>query len=288
MSFYGGFKTFSVWVAVHFVRFFGSNPYYDSREMHTPRGWLQLLDVAGNFLAFGFFSKIAWSQWQHVACPWNVLFKERVACFLPAVLPCVTVIVIGIVFFLSRRSAKKELFQSKELFPSGRLPGQWIIPTAPAKIAVSVTLFFLSYMVIAWYIDRIAVVSALMLGIACIDFNTLRWIRKHVTGYFRNSEYAPVKGERDCELIQKRREIIQEYFYTNPQYWKETGRVAGCAIALLVALRGHHTSAYVVLLSTLVGNEIVTAKWRAHRDREWLSLQGGGPLPSAMAKASAP
>src|SRR5579864_2139375 len=274
MSFYDGFKTLIEWVAVRFVRFFGGNPYYDSREMKTPRGWLQLLDVAGNFLAFGFFSKIAWSQWQHVTCPWNVLFKERLACFLPATLPCATVIVIGIVFFLSRRSAKKELFQSKELFPPGRMPSRWIIPTAPAKIAAAVTLFFFAYMAIAWCIDRIVIVSALMLFIACNDLNTLRWIRKHVTAYFGNPVYAPVRGERDYHLIQKRREIIEQYFYTNPQYWKEEGRVAGCAIALLVALRGHRASAYTLLMATLVVNEIITAKWRMRRDRAWLALPG--------------
>ena len=226
MSFYGGFKASTEWVAVRFVRFFGSNPYYDSREMKTPRGWLQLLDVAGNFLAFGFFFKIALSQWRRVSCPWNLLVKERVACFLPAVLPCVAVIVIGIVFFLSRRSAKKELFQSKELFSPGRLPGHWIIPTAPVKIAFAVTLFFLSYMAIAWYIDRIAIVSALMFVIACTDLNTLRWIRKHVTAYFRNPEHAPVKGERGYELIQRRREIIEEYFLHQPTVLEGIG--SGC------------------------------------------------------------
>lgn len=288
MSFYAGFKKSIEWAAVRFVRFFGSNPYYDAREMKTPRGWLQLLDVSCNFLAFGFFSHRAWLLWQRISCPVNVSLRERMTCLFPTGLPCAIVIVIGIVFFLSRRSAKKELFQSKELFPPGRMPRHWIIPTAPAKIAIAVTLFLLSYMAIAWYIDRIVIVSALMFFIACNDLNTLRWIRKHVTAYFSDPIYAPIKGERDCDLIQRRREIIQEYFYSNPQYWKEAGRVAGCAIAWLVAWRGHWTSAYVVLITTLVVNEIITAKWRAHRDGQWLAAQDMGPTSSAMGKASAP
>jgi len=287
MSFYGSFKAFIESVTVHYVRIFGKIPDYTSRDLKTPRGWLQLLDVICNLLAIGFFSKIAWSQWQSVACPWNVLFKERIACFLPAVLPCVTVIVIGIVFFLSRRSAKTDLSRSEKLFPQGLLPAQWIIPTAPVKIAFSVILFLFFYMAIAWYTDKIAVVSALMFGIACIDLNTLRWIKKHVEIYFSSSEYAPIEGERDYELILRRREIIREYFYANPQYWKEAGRVAGCAIALLVALRGHRPSAYLVLLSTLVVNEIITLRWRAHRDKTWRALPGPIP-PNRMKKAGAP
>jgi len=288
MSFYGGFKAFFEWVAVHFVRFFGGDPLYTSKEMKTPRGWLKLLNVLGGYLAVGFFFHSALLQWRRIACPENVPFKDRAACFFPAVLPCAMVVVIGLVYALSRYSAKKELAISEKLFPQGRLPARWIIPTDKIKITGSVGLFFLSYVVLAYVADRIIYVAALMLVIACIDLKTLHWIRKHVATYFKNPDYAPVKGERDYELILSRREIIQEYFYTNPQYWKEASRVAGCAIALLVALRGHCISAYLVLLSTLVVNEIVTAKWRVLRGTAWSALEGGEPAPSAMGKASAP
>jgi hypothetical protein len=288
VSFYGGFKTFIEWLAVRFVRFFGNNTLYTAEEMKTPRGWLKLLNVICGYLALGFFSRYALLQWQRIVCPENVPFKERIVCFFPAVLPCAMIAVIGIVYALSRYSAKKELDMSEKLFPQGRLPADWIIPTDRIKITAAVGLFLLSYIVTAKYVDRSAIVSGLMFVIACNDLNTLRWIRKHVAAYFRNPDYAPVEGEKDSGPILKRRGIIQEYFYANPQYWKEAGRVAGCAIAWLVARRGHRATAYLVLLSTLVLNEIVTAKWRAHRDREWLTVKDVGPTPSAIGKGSAP
>ena len=256
--------------------------------MKTPRGWLQLLDVAGNFLAFGFFSENRMVPVAARRLSLECFVQRALSLFPSGGSPVRYCDCHWNSFFLEWRSAKKELFQSKELFPLGRMPRHWIIPTAPAKIAIAVTLFFLSYMAIAWYIDRILIVSALMFFIACNDLNTLRWIRKHVTAYFSDPVYAPIKSERDCELIQRRREIIQEYFYSNPQYWKEAGRVAGCAIAWLVAWRGHWTSAYVVLITTLVVNEIITAKRRAHRDEQWLAAQYMGPTSSMMGKASVP
>jgi hypothetical protein len=183
------------------------------------------------------------------------------------------VAIIGVVYYLSRHSAKVELALSEELFPAGHMPKHWIVPTDPVGITISVIFFFALYVGLAWMSDRIRIVSGLMLAIACIDFNTRRLINVRVDTYF--NQYEPHPEDDDYKLIRERREVIRKYLH-KPHLWKESARAGGCAVAFAVAMSGSRSVAYLILMATLIVNEIVTWKWRAERDRAFRPLLGEG------------
>lgn len=82
------------------------------------------------------------------------------------------------------------------------------------------------------------------------------------------------REERDYDLISKRREVIRDYLYKKPHLWKEAARAVGCAVAFAIAMSGSRSVSYLVLMATLIVNEIVTWNWRAERDRALLPLLG--------------
>jgi hypothetical protein len=228
---------------------------------------LTFLDaLGGRVLELGFFLGIAWSKWHRSACSEVVPFKSRVSCWWEAALPCAMVGLIGIVYFLSRHSAKVELSIAEKLFPEGRLPDRWIGPRDPAGITISVMAFFALYIVLAFVSDNIRLVSLLMFVIACIDFNTRRLINLRVDAYFKDSRYAPHVWDPNYTLMLKMRDVIWDHLYRKPHLWKEAARAGGCVVAFGVALIGARSIAYLILMATLVVNEIITWHWRAERD----------------------
>ena len=132
MSFYDSLKAFINRTVELFMSWLGNHFFYTSPEIKTPRGLLRFFDAAGNFiLVFGVFLGIAWSKWRRSSCPGNVPLKQWVVCSWEVALPCAMVLLIGLVFYLSRRSAKVELFIADKLFPEGRVPDYWIGPKDP-------------------------------------------------------------------------------------------------------------------------------------------------------------
>lgn len=289
MSFYTRLKSWFDKGAVFFMRTLRRDYFYTVEEMYTPRGWLKLLDELGSYLAFGSFSTIAVSKWRHIPCFNIVALKEQAICLFPAVLPCATVFTAGFVYSLSRRSANKELRIAEKVFPQGRLPEKWMFPTDLTEITLSVGIFFLSYVALAWFSDSILAAAPLMFVIASNDLKTLRLIKTRTEKYFGAREYFPLPEDKDYGLIIARREIIRKYYYSKPQEWKELGRIFGCVLAFSIAWRGRRSTAYIVLMLTLIANEIITAVWRVQRDRALLALQGAGQTRrSQIGKAGTP
>lgn len=266
--------TLSKRMAVLFMKWGGHNLFYMSKGIETPLGLLTLFDAAGGrILEFSFFLTVAWSKSPHPAsCPYTVPFKQWIACSWQAALPCALVVIIGLVFTLSRRNAKKELFIAQKLFPGEHVPDHWIGPRDLASITISVILFFTLYGVLAWLSENIVIVSSLMLMTACIDFNTIRVINARADTYLKDPEYAPRPEDKDYNLICERRDVIRNYLYKKPHLWKEAARAAGFTVAFGIAISGARSLSYVVLMATLILNELVIWKWHAERDRALVPL----------------
>jgi hypothetical protein len=206
---------------------------------------------------------------------------------------------VGEVYFLSRRSVWQELAIGKTIFPSdsNRIPDRLQLKDRRA-ITIEVTLFMLLYLALALFAHCILVASFCMLVIACIDLNTRRLINKNVREDFANPKYAPYPDEPDYTAMMKRRDTVEWFLFKLPHLWKEAGRIAGCAAAFGIANYEYFTNAqnvtsctylvdafycaifgnahgsyqidrfaYIVLLATLILNELVTWWWRRERDR---------------------
>jgi hypothetical protein len=286
MAFYDDVRS-SVEVLVQvFMDWFDGNRYWKKKEVRTPLGLLSFLNsLGGRLLEVGFFFGIAWSFWARRPCSASTSDAEWLSCSWNAILPSALVLLLGVVYNASRRSAKVELSQATMVFPINRVPDRWVVETDETGIILSVILFFALYVAMASMADRIVVVSAIMLVISCIDWNTRRLINDRVEAYFNDPQYAPTPEDPEYRLIEERCVIIRQFLYYNPHLLKEAGRVAGCAGAFGIGLASYAYSiewarilAYFVLAATLVINERITWRWRARRDKAWLAAENETPI----------
>lgn len=235
---------------------------FSEREIKTPHGLLSFLDkIGGRVLQVGFF---VWAAW-------GIFSRDK---SVKSLLPCILVFVFAAKFFLSRLSVKVELMIAKKLFPSGQLPKDWSGPREPARIIVFVIYFFALYIALTLFADNIILVSLAIFVIACIDWNTRRLIHKNIRKLFSDERYAPKMGDKDFEAINASREVVSKYLFENPHLWKEGGCAVGCGVALCVAVISQtigsdwlRSAAYILIVVTLLVNEIVTYRWRSTRDR---------------------
>jgi hypothetical protein len=247
-------------------------------KVSTPRGYLAFLDSAGTIaIEFTLFVGVAWRLWVQQEC-----FKSRhadlgaaVNCIQQALRPSFLVLVFGFVYFLSRRSVKQELLILDEVFPPERQPTKWINSRDPVAIGLTVICFFLLYLILAlFFSDDIYIASAVMMVIASIDYNSRRLINIRMDEYLGDETYAPAPGDRDADLIERRRQVAREFLFDRPHLRKEVARILGCAVAFVLALAGRSLHAevltvlaYIVLVVTLLANEWVVGRWRSRRDR---------------------
>jgi hypothetical protein len=256
----------------HWFMYWRKQDIYSSpRDFETPTGLLKLYDsLGGHLLELGFFLSVVARMWQRYASPGS----DWITHLSHALPSCFLVLLFASIYGASRRSAKVELAISGRLFCPGRVPKAWSGSEDPLRVSFSVLFYFLLYMFLAWFAYNIYLVSAVILALACIDFNTRRLINKTVSEYFANDMYACQEDDKDRAVVQKRRAVISQYLFDLPHLWKEAGRVAGCLVALGFAAGGYFgrvewlkSAAYLTLIGTLVINEIVTFRWRIQRDR---------------------
>ena len=161
------------------------------------------------------------------------------------------------------------------LFPPDRIPDD-LKSKDRLTITLQIVLFFTLYLFLGWLANHIVVVSLGMLVIACIDFNTRKTIHQRIRLYFSDERYAPTQEERLFESIRQRRLVVEWFLFKLPQLRKEAGRIAGCALSFCIAIYGYFANiewlrnlAYIVLIGTLVINEVFTVNWRFERDRRF-------------------
>jgi hypothetical protein len=248
-----------------------------AENVWSPAGYLRFLNLICGFVGFGWFLSVIKSRLQSsqlfMSGDWSSLAfsSEGLSLFL--------VFLFGFIYFLSRQSARRELEIGKMLFPPGRLPDEWK-PQSRFFVTIQVFAFLGLYMALAWFTDNILISSLFMSIIACFDLNTRRWINRDMARFFSNDKYAPRLGEPDFDRIVERRKVASWYLYELPHLRKEAVRIAGCAIALTVAIFGYvqgsdhfYCAAYIILVVILVGNEILTFSWRYKRERRLRAIQ---------------
>ena len=212
-----------------------------------------------------------------VGAAWSIISRND---GIKSLLPGILVFVFAVKFRLSRRSVKVELLISEKLFSSGQLPKDWSGPREPVGIIVSVIYFFVLYMALAWFANKIILVSLVMFVIASIDWNTRRLIHNNISKLFADERYAPKVGDKDFDAIMASREATNKYLFNNPHLWKEGGCAVGCGFALIVAVISDtigsewlRYTAYIIIVVTLLTNEIITWRWRAVRDERLIEIE---------------
>lgn len=252
------------------IRLYNKFKYWTVRDDTSTEGFLRFLDYVCSWLGPSyFFGVIAYrlTQSRYLTNGHWISFISNEG------LPLFLVGLFWLIYFFSRHSARRELAIVRTLFPLGRVPDDLGDLKNRLVMGLSVLAFLGLYAALAAYVDNIKAVSFVMFAIACNDFRTRYLINKHMNRYFSDNKYAPLTSDKDYEVIKERRAVARDYLFKLPNLWKEAGRVAGCGIAFGVAIVGYLKStdwpitlAYVLLIGTLILNEIITVRWRLDRD----------------------
>lgn len=244
-------------------------------DVRTPRGLLKFLHAIGpELLEAAVFGYAAWRVVAQHVCPDGTSWTQWLSCKAPALPAVVLVVIVAVVFHFSRTSVEAELSFTELIFTGARVPKQWTGRNDPVWITAQVLLWFLSYIAIASFAASITIVSGLLLLIACLDWNTRRAIHHRIRLYFADRRYALAPTDSNYKSVVESRNVISWYLYEKPHLWKEAAKAAGCAVSFSLAIAWQMNDSapmravsYVMLISTLIVNEIITLRWRRERNR---------------------
>jgi hypothetical protein len=237
-------------------------------DWSSVEGFLRALDWLSKWLAGTYFLGVIFSRLhrspEFANGEWGALFATNgLQLFLIAI--------FGLKYFLSRHSARKELSIAPMLFPRNRMPDDWSAKKR-ALVLLAVLCFLALYLGLATYVDSIKIVSLLMFLVACNDVHTRQVINTDMRRYLADQRYKPSRDDPEYDAIETRRSIVSEHLFDLPYLAKEKACAAGCGIAFIVAIASGdsklgHVAASVILIVTLVVNEVITQLWRFDRDR---------------------
>jgi hypothetical protein len=199
-------------------------------------------------------------------------------------LPLWLLLVIASKYFLSRVSVKQELEIGKTLYPPGNVP-DILFPKSRREITFRVIGFLVLYAVLGAVSNYILIASFILVVIACNDARTRSDISSKILGTFSEKAYMPNSNSPGYSKMMARRNVARWYLgeREQPTYLtltnvKEVFCAFGCIVAFGFAVFGCLTKenfdveAYVILIATLVLNEVITVWWRIERFRRLLEI----------------
>lgn len=233
---------------------------YFGFDLEPIEEFLKLMQLVGGIIiGLGVFFKIVRDR--IIEQGWGFLLSEHI-------LPNILLVCILVRFVLSQQSVRMEMRFGKMVFPAGLIPKDWQEPTDRLNIVFSVIVYSLAYVVLAVTTEYIVFSSGAMLIVAIVDYHTRWFIKRNLMRAFSNTLYSPGPSDINFHIIMKRRGIAANFF-KKPHLWKEAGCVTGCAAAFALALKGHFSQsewvrdgAYLLLITSLVLNEILSQIWR--------------------------
>jgi hypothetical protein len=183
-------------------------------------------------------------------------------------------LVIMGVYRQSRVCVKTEMSIFPKLFPLSPVPKNWEQLTGSGHIGAMILFYMVFYLGMAFFTNDVRIVSAGFATIYTISYFNQWLTRKNIEKLFTDPLLQPSKSDVHRDFILDRRKVAWDYLFGKPHLWKESAVIAGNVLSFIVALIGNMQSsnamiaaAYVILIITLVGNEIVVWRWRVVRQR---------------------
>jgi hypothetical protein len=253
-----------------FKRFFNWYLYWTGNNISNTEGLFKFLSEICRVVAIwtyvGVTGQIAYRYWNGKIFDLGGFFSE-------GFLQCVMVAMVGMTYWLGQLSVKQEIAIAKTIFPPGKIPRDWGTPQDRWATVGLVLGFCALYLVIAYVSQYILIVSGLMTILAANDYHTRYKINEGIDKYFDDDRYSPQPEEEDYAVILARRKEVCDFLFGRPHLTKEVLRTLGCACSFLMAGAAYlyqeprlETGAYIVLIATLLINEVITVRWRLVRD----------------------
>jgi hypothetical protein len=244
--------------------------FWSLQRFDTAERFLKALDYIASYVGVSAFTTVFVAKVQlSTELNGGISHLENWLLFIKSTaLPCFLILLFGTIYMLGRHSVRLELAIGNKLFPPDRIPKDWGTPKVRVIAVVTVIAHLILFLSLTWFADNIVMASLIMLISAINDWRTRYLIGDGIKKYFEDEKYAPTPQDKDCAIIMERR-TVADRFLKKPHLLKETARAIGCALAFTLALYGYlnettefNVAAYIVLIATLVINEIITMDWR--------------------------
>jgi hypothetical protein len=240
----------------------------------TVEQWLRLLLAIMDLFSLGLFISIAVGQIQFhkyfgqatellVWSNWASFFRERG-------LMTLLFVVLMLQLIATRIEVRKYFLIATRLFGTRR-PIAWEKVDDHQTITMRIISVWILYLLLAWFIDDILIFSLLYSLVFVHNMWGYVSIRKNIRRYFADPGYLPA-NEPNEEFIMRRRGVAEHYLFKVPHLFKE-GLVAALLFAAFLFAVSTRFSLYktpdavpyIIVLFTLIGNEILMIKWRVER-----------------------
>lgn len=253
-----------------FKRFFNWYLYWTGNNISNTEGLFKFLSEICRVVAIWTYVGVTG---QIVYRHWNGKIFDLGGFLSEGFLQCVLVALVGMTYWLGQLSVKQEIAIAKTIFSPGKIPRDWGTPQDRWATVILVLGFCALYLVIAYVSQYILIVSGLMTILAANDYHTRYKINEGINKYFSDDRYSPRPEEEDYFVVLARRKEVCDFLFVRPHLMKEILRTAGCATSFLIAGAAYlyqeprlETCAYLVLIATLLINEVITVRWRLVRD----------------------
>jgi hypothetical protein len=251
-------------------------------KLSTVEGRLKTFDYLCDFIAVGALFKIFRYNLNVAEYFSNGLFDPQSYMRFASDHGLTTALLAAVlgVYYLSRRCVKTELTIVRQLFSPSRLPQNWTYVVGGGEIAKLILGYMFTYLTIAWFIDDVRIVAAAFVIIFCINYRNMKLTRATLSSYLVQSSLEPAASDEHREFILRRRDVARDYIFGKWHLEKESAGAMGSGVALLLAIAGYAfhmdgfvVAATIVMILTLVINEVIVYRWRVIRGQKLAAIE---------------
>jgi hypothetical protein len=178
-----------------------------------------------------------------------------------------------------RREYTWQLSTAKSLFPRSRVPRDLSTTVGASLWVLMAIVFNATFLALAWYVDNLVVFAAGITVISIVAAVSEWMTRVNVQKTFSDPRYAPLASDERRVFIQRRREVIEQYYFNRPHTARHALCVGLSCPAVVVAL-AHSWGvklvpvgiAYVAILLVVFGNDALVQSWRVSRNRRLAAI----------------
>lgn len=187
--------------------------------------------------------------------------------------PALLSIAVLYIFLVWRFFSRSELEIGTQLFSRSRTPQEWTRVHGHRFVPLLIVAFYALFAILALSVDRPGLFGLTMAGLYSIALISQFLRKRNLERYFADPRFQPPDSDEHKSFIMRRRQVARAYLFDGKHLVKEVfvvaGSLAAATASLAVQLIGLWPAVpYMILLATIVLNEIVTFTWRRARNEE--------------------
>jgi hypothetical protein len=184
-------------------------------------------------------------------------------------------VVVLYTFYVWRLASRRELEISTRLFSLSRTPQKWKTLDGHNLVAPLIILFYCIFFFMTVFIDQMTVFCPSITILYIISFVSHALRVRNLNKYFADPRYTPPEDDVHRDFILQRRRVAREYVLGGQHLIKESAIIFLLILASYAAINPSGIAIIqsvarpeIIVLLTLLANEITLHFWRTRRDEQ--------------------